>query len=60
MCPACRLEYTTLRNVTDRSEVWYDPDPLHPLLEEDKEIVEEALDIETDECVPPSTASHTA
>ncbi|RLN09807.1 hypothetical protein C2845_PM11G05160 [Panicum miliaceum] len=35
----CALEYTTLRNVTHATEVWYDPDPTRTIIEEDVEFV---------------------
>jgi DNA-directed RNA polymerase II subunit RPB1 len=35
----CALEYTTLRNVTHATEVWYDPDPMETIIEEDVEFV---------------------
>ncbi|GKB03315.1 RNA polymerase II large subunit [Tanacetum coccineum] len=31
----CALEYTTLRSVTQATEVWYDPDPMNTIIEED-------------------------
>uniref|UniRef100_A0A0E0QEI2 DNA-directed RNA polymerase subunit n=1 Tax=Oryza rufipogon TaxID=4529 RepID=A0A0E0QEI2_ORYRU len=33
----CALEYTTLRSVTHATEIWYDPDPLGTIIEEDVE-----------------------
>ncbi|EES09829.1 hypothetical protein BDA96_05G145200 [Sorghum bicolor] len=35
----CALEYTTLRSVTHATEVWYDPDPMGTIIEEDLEFV---------------------
>ncbi|TQD85770.1 hypothetical protein C1H46_028686 [Malus baccata] len=35
----CDLEYTTLRSVTHATEVWYDPDPMCTIIEEDVELV---------------------
>jgi DNA-directed RNA polymerase II subunit RPB1 len=34
------LEYTTLRNVTVRTQIIYDPDPVSTVVEEDREFVE--------------------
>lgn len=34
------LEYTTLRSVTAATEIWYDPDPMTTVIEEDMETVE--------------------
>ncbi|KAL1342302.1 hypothetical protein AAHE18_09G148200 [Arachis hypogaea] len=35
----CDLELTTLRRVTQATEVWYDPDPLYTVIEEDVDFV---------------------
>ncbi|PWA79497.1 RNA polymerase II large subunit [Artemisia annua] len=35
----CALEYTTLRGVTQATEVWYDPDPMNMIIEEDVDFV---------------------
>ncbi|GBG86864.1 hypothetical protein CBR_g42147 [Chara braunii] len=35
----CALEYTTLRSVTEATEIWYDPDPTSTVIEEDMEFV---------------------
>ncbi|KAG4992883.1 hypothetical protein JHK87_026340 [Glycine soja] len=35
----CALEYTTLRSVTQATEVWYDPDPMSTIIEEDVDFV---------------------
>ncbi|KAE9596561.1 putative DNA-directed RNA polymerase [Lupinus albus] len=35
----CALEYTTLRSVTQTTEVWYDPDPMSTIIEEDVDFV---------------------
>ncbi|KAJ7526580.1 hypothetical protein O6H91_16G013300 [Diphasiastrum complanatum] len=35
----CALEYTTLRSVTQATEIWYDPDPMSTIIEEDVEFV---------------------
>eukprot|EP00850_Spirogloea_muscicola_P018640 SM000173S03009 [mRNA] locus=s173:142606:150701:- [translate_table: standard] len=34
-----QLEYTTLRSVTQATEIWYDPDPTSTVIEEDAETV---------------------
>ncbi|XP_057856467.2 DNA-directed RNA polymerase II subunit RPB1 [Cryptomeria japonica] len=31
----CALEYTTLQSVTEAAEIWYDPDPMNTIIEED-------------------------
>ncbi|WVZ51464.1 hypothetical protein U9M48_002610 [Paspalum notatum var. saurae] len=36
----CALEYTTLRSVTHATEVWYDPDPMGTIIDEDVEFVQ--------------------
>ena len=36
----CALEYTILRSVTHATEVWYDPDPVRTIIEEDVEFVQ--------------------
>ncbi|CAD6260248.1 unnamed protein product [Miscanthus lutarioriparius] len=36
----CALEYTTLRSVTHATEVWYDPDLMGTIIEEDLEFVQ--------------------
>jgi DNA-directed RNA polymerase II subunit RPB1 len=41
----CSLEYTTLRRVTQATEIYYDPDPKTTIIEEDKEWVEGFFDI---------------
>ncbi|KAF5198458.1 DNA-directed RNA polymerase subunit beta' [Thalictrum thalictroides] len=35
----CALEYTTLGNVTETTEVWYDPDPTSTIIAEDVDFV---------------------
>ncbi|KAK9050837.1 hypothetical protein SSX86_030193 [Deinandra increscens subsp. villosa] len=48
----CALEYTTLRSVTQATEVWYDPDPMSTIIEEDVDFVKsyyEMPDEETDD-----------
>ncbi len=39
-----RLEFTLLRDIADRCEVYYDPDPFHTLIEEDKAFVEQTYE----------------
>lgn len=34
------IEYTTLRKVTERTEIWYDPDVKSTVVEEDEDLVE--------------------
>ncbi|GFY88058.1 RNA polymerase II large subunit [Actinidia rufa] len=48
----CDLEYTTLRSVTQATEVWYDPDPLSTVIEEDVEFVESYFEIPDEEIDP--------
>ncbi|KAK9866738.1 hypothetical protein WJX84_006023 [Apatococcus fuscideae] len=47
----CALEYTTLRRITHATEVWYDPDPVDTVIEEDQEFVRAYFDVENDEDV---------
>lgn len=42
------VEHTTLRSVTDTTEIWYDPDPRDTVIEEDKETVQSHFLIDTD------------
>ena len=35
----CKLEYATLKSVTEATEIWYDPDPTDTVIEEDKDLV---------------------
>ena len=35
----CNLEYTTLRSVTSKTEIWYDPDPQSTVITDDEELV---------------------
>nr|GFA30022.1 DNA-directed RNA polymerase II subunit 1 [Tanacetum cinerariifolium] len=44
----CALEYTTLCSVTQATEVWYDPDPMNTIIEEDLEFVKSNYEM-TDE-----------
>ena len=41
----CSLEYTTLRRVTQATEIYYDPDPKTTIIEEDREWVESYFDL---------------
>ncbi|GAB4819036.1 hypothetical protein N2152v2_006082 [Parachlorella kessleri] len=41
----CSLEYTTLRRVTQATEIYYDPDPKTAEIEEDREWVEGYFDL---------------
>ncbi|KAK1324599.1 DNA-directed RNA polymerase II subunit RPB1 [Acorus calamus] len=45
----CALEYTTLRSVTQATEVWYDPDPMSTLIEEDVEFVKSYYEMPDEE-----------
>ncbi|KAG0138137.1 RNA polymerase II largest subunit [Tuber indicum] len=42
------VEHTTLRSVTETTEIWYDPDPRDTVIEEDKETVLSHFLIDTD------------
>lgn len=42
------VEHTTLRSVTDSTEIWYDPDPRETKIEEDVDTVQSHFLIETD------------
>lgn len=48
----CALEYTTLRSVTEASEVWYDPDPMSTLIEEDVDFVKSYYEMPDEEIDP--------
>ena len=52
----CALEYTTLRSVTHATEIWYDPDPLGTIIEEDAEFVQSYYEM-PDEDVDPDKIS---
>jgi len=47
----CSLEYTTLRRVTQATEIYYDPDPRTTVIDEDKEWVEGFFDLNEGEDV---------
>ncbi|KAL5997271.1 DNA-directed RNA polymerase II subunit rpb1 [Asimina triloba] len=48
----CALEYTTLRSVTQATEVWYDPDPLSTIIEEDAEFVKSYYEMPDEDIAP--------
>ncbi|KAM7261225.1 hypothetical protein ACFE04_026700 [Oxalis oulophora] len=48
----CTLEYTTLRSVTEATEVWYDPDPTSTIIEEDAEFVRSYYELPDEEIAP--------
>ncbi|KAL1540072.1 DNA-directed RNA polymerase II subunit rpb1 [Salvia divinorum] len=52
----CALEYTTLRSVTQATEVWYDPDPMSTIIEEDVEFVKSYYEM-PDEMIDPDKVS---
>nr|GFC43726.1 hypothetical protein [Tanacetum cinerariifolium] len=45
----CALEYTSLRSVTQATEVWYDPDPMNTIIEEDVDFVKSYYEIPDEE-----------
>lgn len=48
----CALEYTTLRSVTHATEVWYDPDPVSTIIEEDMDFVKSYYEMPDEEVSP--------
>ncbi|CAK7355676.1 unnamed protein product [Dovyalis caffra] len=48
----CALEYTTLRSVTQATEVWYDPDPMSTIIEEDADFVKSYYEMPDEEVAP--------
>ncbi|KAK4416074.1 DNA-directed RNA polymerase II subunit RPB1 [Sesamum alatum] len=48
----CALEYTTLRSVTQATEVWYDPDPMSTIIDEDVEFVKSYYEMPDEEIDP--------
>ncbi|CAN6481632.1 unnamed protein product [Victoria cruziana] len=48
----CALEYTTLRSVTQATEVWYDPDPMTTIIEEDIDFVRSYYEMPDEEVAP--------
>lgn len=41
------LEYTTLRHITETSEIYYDPDPLQTVIKEDSDWLSDYFELET-------------
>jgi len=50
------VEYTTLQSVTERTEIYYDPDPRNTVVEEDRTFVQTYFDV-PDEDVDPDKLS---
>ncbi|CAI0551815.1 unnamed protein product [Linum tenue] len=48
----CALEYTTLRSVTQATEVWYDPDPTSTIIDEDADFVRSYYEMPDEEVAP--------
>ncbi|KAL3689206.1 hypothetical protein R1sor_015515 [Riccia sorocarpa] len=48
----CALEYTTLRSVTQATEIWYDPDPMSTCIEEDVEFVRSYYEMPDEDVAP--------
>ena len=48
----CALEYTTLRSVTEATEVWYDLDPMSTIIEEDVDFVKSYYEILDEDIAP--------
>ncbi|XP_065856882.1 DNA-directed RNA polymerase II subunit RPB1-like [Euphorbia lathyris] len=48
----CALEYTTLQSVTEGSEVWYDPDPVSTIIEEDIDFVRSYYEMPDEDIAP--------
>lgn len=48
----CALEYTTLRSVTQATEIWYDPDPMSTIIEEDIEFVRSYYEMPDEDVAP--------
>ncbi|EFJ10314.1 hypothetical protein SELMODRAFT_128226 [Selaginella moellendorffii] len=48
----CALEYTTLRSVTQATEIWYDPDPMSTIIEEDVEFVKSYYEMPDEDVTP--------
>jgi len=40
------LQYTTLRDVTHKTEIYYDPEPNNTIVDEDKQLVDDYYDLE--------------
>jgi DNA-directed RNA polymerase II subunit RPB1 len=45
----CAIQRTTLRDVTAATEIWYDPDPLNTVIEEDRDFVRGYFDVPDEE-----------
>ncbi|XP_040371173.1 DNA-directed RNA polymerase II subunit RPB1 isoform X1 [Rosa chinensis] len=45
----CALEYTNLGSVTQATELWYDPDPMSTIIEEDLEFVQSYYEMPDEE-----------
>ncbi|KAK2964424.1 putative DNA-directed RNA polymerase II subunit RPB1 [Blattamonas nauphoetae] len=43
------LEYTTLRRIVDRTEIWYDPNDADSVIEEDRSFLEDHVGLSVDE-----------
>ncbi|KAJ3006426.1 DNA-directed RNA polymerase II subunit rpb1, partial [Thoreauomyces humboldtii] len=43
---ANQLQHTTLMHLTSQTEIWYDPDPLNPFNEEDRDIMQSWAEME--------------
>ncbi|CAO2828701.1 unnamed protein product [Amaranthus hypochondriacus] len=48
----CILEYTCLRSVTHATEVWYDPDPMSTIIDEDVDFVRSYNEMPDEEVSP--------
>ncbi|KAK4764009.1 hypothetical protein SAY87_013447 [Trapa incisa] len=48
----CALEYTTLGSVAQVTEVWYDPDPMSTIIEEDVDFVKSYYEMPDEEIAP--------
>ncbi|KAH0863267.1 hypothetical protein HID58_080478 [Brassica napus] len=53
----CALEYTILRSVTQATEVWYDPDPMSTIIEEDFEFVRSYYEMPDEDVSPVKISS---
>ncbi|KAK3014995.1 hypothetical protein RJ639_007248 [Escallonia herrerae] len=48
----CALQYTSLRSITQATEVWYDPDPVSTIIEEDVVFVQDYNQMPDEEINP--------
>ncbi|KMZ61970.1 DNA-directed RNA polymerase [Zostera marina] len=48
----CAIEYTTLRSVTQMTEIWYDPDPTSTIISDDVEFVQSYFELPDEEVIP--------